>query len=354
MRREFAACLWLALASILPAAGLAQTQTPPQARPHACTPSDFTGRVQLLHAASGQQLSDFRLIVEDLREAYCNASDLFRYQLDSVDFVFVDATGCPDGAQGHGDMTRCNAVSGDQSQNASWGMRGERGYTQIGIPAGLWPQNKHAINYTDYEAAVVNRLVGPWTNANNKVSFSVSGGNPAGTPWMTVLAVLAHELGHIRWAEVNIRGGFGQPYDFSRLNACSFFASWQFHEDLKLQPKNRWRRFGERTNELDNEHLNPPKFNFDYQDATTDQLRGKLLLDLYATGQPWASYLGANAPDEDYVETYKMDVLAGAGLTTMPMTIPTAPGTTPDIPGDLASGSKTALPDKMSCLRKVH
>ena len=346
MPRKFDACLWLALACML-VAGPASAQSRSRARTQLadCPRSDFTNRIILLKAAAGQSLSS--QMVQDLGDAYCNSSDIFRYQLDSVDFVFIDASVCPGG-----NLNRCNTVPGDQAQGKAWGMRAQGGYTQIGIPANLWSPGQNALKYTDFEAAVVNHLVG-WSSTASNVSFNI--GYPANTSWMTVLAVLAHELGHVRWAEVNIRAGFGQAYDFKRLNACSFFAGWQLNDDKDLEPKNRWRFFAAKENEkTGNDHANSPKFNPDYNNATTDAARGQLLNALLAASQPWASYLAANAPDEDYVEAYELDVLADAGLTTMPMTIPSAPGTMPDVPSDLASGNKTMLSAKINCLRKVH
>lgn len=346
MRTAFAAYVCLALACIVAAGpALAQSQTAQQAKPLACAAADFTNRVRLHHAAGGQQLT--ASMVQDLGDAYCKASDIFRYQLDSVDFIFVDATACTGG-----DLNQCGTLTGDQAQGVSWGMRWEGGYTQIGMPAALWPAGQHASKYTDYEAAVVNGLV-QWTNPASKISFTANAANPANNPWMTVLAVMAHELGHIRWVEVNIRGGFGQAHDFRRLNDCNFFVGWGSHTDKTLEPKKRWRRFGDVANEENNDHTNSPKLS-EFQSAANDQARGQLLHDLYAASQPWASYLGANAPDEDYVESYKLDVLVSAGLSTMPMTIPNVGGMAPDIPGDLVSGGKNALSDKLKCLRKVH
>jgi len=137
------------------------------------------------------------------------------------------------------------------------------------------------------------------------------------------------------------------------LNGCNFFVGWTSHDDKALEPKNRWRGFGDVANADNNDHTNSPKLS-EFQSAANDQRRGQLLHDLYAAGQPWPSYLGANAPDEDYVESYKLDVLVSAGLSTMPMTIPTVGGMAPDIPGDLVTGGKNALSDKLKCLRKVH
>ncbi|MBV8888634.1 MAG: hypothetical protein JO305_03090 [Alphaproteobacteria bacterium] len=318
---------------------------PVQGRSASCDPTDFTGRVSLLHSSSAQLTPQ---MIQDLGDAYCHAPEIFRHRLDGIDFIFVDATACRGGK-----LDQCDAGAGDQAAVQSWGQRDAWGYTEIGIPAGLWPPNQNAEPYDKYEAEMLNYLVG-WSDHDSPLGFAPPAGSVATTPWMTVLAALAHEAGHVVWFEVNARGGYGRAYDFKRLNDCSFFLGWRDQDPKALSRADRWRPFGDRSTEAGNEHANPPTFSADYAGATTDALRAALLAQLFASGQPWASYLGANAPDEDFVETYKFAILVDAGLASMPITLQFADGTSSasDIAADFLAGRKQDLASKVKCLRR--
>jgi hypothetical protein len=333
------AALWALLVMSVPAAA-------------ACDPSSFTNRVKVLVPSGSSAEQPTTQMIQDLGDAYCNASPVFRYQLDTVDFIFIDATICA-----NGNFAQCGNQNGARANSVAWGMRAKGGYTQIGIPASLWPPQQNAVAYVNYEADVLNNLMG-WVSSS--ATFATSSSNPTSTPWMTVLAALAHELGHVRWFEVNARAGWGNKYDFTRLNnsACAFFAGWQNNQNMYLSRKDRWRHFGDNSNEKQNDHAAAPMLigQGSFSQANTDQLKGPLLNSLFASGQPWVSYLGANAPDEDFVETYKFAVLIAAnpGLTTMQVTIPFGNGTSStqqDVPSDYVNQQKVSLAAKINCLK---
>jgi hypothetical protein len=134
--------------------------------------------------------------ITDLSNAYCNAPATFRRQLDNIDFFFISADACNPA----GNPAACSGITGDQVVEGSWGARLKGGYTQIGLPAGLWPMGQAAGQYTDYESDILASLV-PWAAAGNRLRFSPPTSNPGNTnaTWMTVLAALAHEAGHVRW-----------------------------------------------------------------------------------------------------------------------------------------------------------
>jgi hypothetical protein len=127
----------------------------PQPASATCNPSEFTDRIYLWDGSTGSNPPSKALptpMIEDLGDAYCYAPDDFRYQLLGVDYVFIDATNC----MNH-DPGSCSTLLPSQSQNASWGERRGWGYTDIGIPAGLWPPQQHAGKYADAESDVLNR-----------------------------------------------------------------------------------------------------------------------------------------------------------------------------------------------------
>ena len=317
-----------------------------------CDGSSFVNRIYVLPTAVAKPLSQPQQ--KDLSDAYCNASVTFRRLLDNVDFVFVDATNCST----TGDPATCAGISGGQALGASCGQRNQWGYTQSGIPASLWAMGQSAIKYPAYESYILDKLV-PWTDSGDYLKYgSPSDPNNANTYWMTILAALAHEVGHVRWYEATVRAGWGQPYDFKRLTDCKFFSGWQYNTTnpsaiKKLQPKGRWRTFGGTTNESTNSHVLPPDWTQFQPGVNDDATLNDLLAQLLAGNQPWASFFASEAPDEDFVETFKFVALIDAGLTSLPLTIPTSKGQQNiDIPATYLAGNNTYLTNKVQCIRR--
>jgi hypothetical protein len=188
---------------------------------------------------------------------------------------------------------------------------------------------------------------------------------------MTVLAALAHESGHVRWAELNVPGLPGTKYDSSKLHNClvkgavkDFFANWTYSADGELEPRGRWRAFGTVTNSTNSsiDHAAAPTLS-DFSNSPNSAASNTLTYNLYQFNQPWPSLFGAQTPDEDFVETYvlrvllarALDGLGGAYLHSLPLTIPgyTGAGITgkwADVPRDFLSGAKTELIRKATCV----
>jgi hypothetical protein len=304
-------------------------------------------------------------MTNDLATAYCMASARFQRALDNIDFFYVDESVCTGSAP-----STCGNANGGQTQQASWGLRQAGGYTQIGIPAGLWT-NGSAELYPMYEQDVLISLIQqPWLNWAVTPTFAPTNSSTPGninSSWMTVLAVLAHEVGHIRWYELNASAGYGFGQNFYRLNNCirgtfNFFGGWHYPTDASggyLEAPNRWRGFGVSSQNL-NDHRQSPTFNNandpgSYANATAPSLQAAVLNNLYSPGQPWASFFAANAPDEDFVETYKFSVLYDTQVfDSLQMSVSNGAGTTyaQDIPHDYANGLKSILTNKVKCLKR--
>jgi hypothetical protein len=315
-----------------------------------CTGTDFVNRIIVLPIATAQPLTSAEQT--DLSNAYCNASEAFRRQLDNIDYVFVDAGAC--GTKG--DPGTCTGLTGAQALGVGWGQRARAGYTQIGIPAGLWPTGQAAGPYPSYESDLLDKLV-PWSLSTDQLKFSApTNPNNANTSWMTILAALAHEAGHVRWYEATVRSGFGQPYDFRRLTDCNFFVGWQYNAPTnakKLEPKGRWRTFGSTANESTNNHATAPDWTQFLPGANDDPTLDNLLAQLLSGNSPWASFLASETPDEDFVETFKFAVLVDAGLNSLPIAIPTSSGkVNVDIPANYLAGNNTYLANKVQCIRR--
>jgi hypothetical protein len=231
--------------------------------------------------------------------------------------------------------------------------------------ADLWQAGNPARLLNDYETQLLKSFPG-WNGA------TVAPANPNDS-WMSVLAALAHEVGHVRWAQTTIPNP-GGDYDFGLLiNLCSagdFFAGWNYnHADPQhrdLQPAGRWRPFRNRSNASGHaiDHSQPPYLNFFLNGLDNPLTSNSDLWTLYQPGQPWASLFAAQTPDEDFVESYVMAVLTGyntisntfAGpLTSMPANIPGTPSW-PDVASDLVTGKKLQPPanpglqNKISCV----
>jgi len=180
---------------------------------------------------------------------------------------------------------------------------------------------------------------------------------------MTVLAALAHEVGHVVWARTAIPN-VGQQYSLTPLIYCpagDFFTGWDYNrmaaQHPDLVPPNRWRRFRMRNTEAGPplRHSNPPSLD----DLDNPAIANGALYALYQPGQPWASLFAAQTADEDFVETYAMAVLTGYNpntgtfggpLRSMPLIIPGAPTPPADVPGDLVGNTKPVLLNKMRCI----
>jgi hypothetical protein len=310
-------------------------------------------------------------IKDDINTALANAPANVQTRLCKLTGVFITSTGCP-----NGNVNNCAPYSGGLFSDAySWGYRSydnsdnDKGSTYVAIPGILWylGLNTHAEAFSDYENAILQRFAG-WNNGPSITTPNDS--------WMTVLAALTHELGHVRFVEAVVPSGAGKNYDFSRLKSCTtrngninFFSGWAYgNKDQRLRPPNRWRNFADRTNddgENYTEHSADPTIKYIYYSGKSPSVLSQAVYDLYQYGQPWSSLFGAQTPDEDFVETYVMYALAGRKLldstyngpylaslplTISGITIPGHAGNYADVPYDLLANKKGTLADKIRCL----
>jgi len=256
-----------------------------------------------------------------------------------------------------------NCTSFDDCFGNSWGYRvWPSQETYIAISAGLWNgtclDGSSPYGYHCYETDVLNAVLG-WPNPppTNPPRPQYSSANPD-TFDMVILAALAHEVGHVRWFEVITPTAPGisgyDPNTFlctSNPGTPSFF-SYSWKQSVQRPPP--WRLFLTREKRKNgfgalDLHLLAPQIK-DIDKAIDQGHLPAALIDLeklYQRAQPWASYFGAIAPDEDFVEMYKFYVLTSAQLTNLPITIN---GVSHDIPNDYLSGYKQNLYNKAQCI----
>jgi hypothetical protein len=332
-------------------------------------PQSFVDAVQLLPASYnpngnqrpvGSRYGWPKAVSDDLKNAFSKAPPFFRQHLCGLDGIYIS---CPTNNPNVCDFTGTAGFFA-----GAWGFRSrghdDPGKTYIALSAGLWPSAHSAPTLSDYETQVLISFPG---SAGSKVYIATPNDS-----WMTVLAALAHEVGHVRWT-LTTRQTPGSRYDFRSLIQCprgDFFADWTYNRNNPdhphLQPRRGWRNFGDRSNEAPpNEpvldHVNPPTF------AALNLTPADSLYQLYQAYQPWPSLFGAQTPDEDFVETYVMAVLTGYAyvpngppsfsgpLTSLALQIPGYTGPTisnkwADVPRDLRAFNKPVLANKMSCI----
>jgi hypothetical protein len=274
----------------------------------------------------------------DLVAAFTAAPMKFRTALCSVDGIYVDA----------------NATK-------SWGFRTQPPPTTpptplqryIGLAGSLWSPGPGATTFSAYETQ---RL----QTASNSKKVSLVSSTGTDTPQETVLAVLAHEYGHILWYDTfKPKGGYasGKQFGPSDPTSCKFFRSWR----AKLTGPPDFREFAtvdrDSSGNVVNEHAdNGLSDNVKLQDLYNDTHGGTLgnllshLVKIYSTKGRWASLLAALSIDEDWVETFELLVLESSDppLTSLQLVIDGAHKG--NIPGNDKSRQKSELNKKETCL----
>lgn len=351
----------------------------------ACNAAGFVGAVKVLapsyslNATPGfyvppltQTLPGYTLraeIKQDLTDAFNNAPKVVQDSLCKLTGVFISSSGCA-----NGDVNNCSPFTSFLfSGDGSWGFRSwqadDVGSTYIAISGGLWNSgsSRHSQSFSFYENWLLPYFL-PYG-----ASATIASATP-NYPWMTVLAALAHELGHVRWAQAVIPAGAGEDYDFSLLRHCplpngttiDFFSGWKYNgATKKLRPPDWWRYFAGQDNDAGDpnqrytEHKNSPLIAVLYYSGYGSSMLNQLVYQLHQYDQPWASLFGAQTPDEDFVEIYVLYALlgkkfddqgyTGAYLQSLPVSIPGYPDA--DIPRDLLAGNKATLSQKVQCVR---
>jgi len=283
------------------------------------SPTNFAASVQTLSAAfrpnpplgsaptSGGAINNPNIIT-DLANAFSLAPQTLRNQL------------CPSGGQPWVRLFVQDCPgSGAACSVGSWGYRQrDNDVPFIALSAGLWPGGGHALAYPEFERTVINNLVG---DLGQTLTASNS------TSEMTVLAVLAHEMGHILAFRKKV---LNQPCQNVSPPVQQIF--WQNAWRSAADP-GPFHGFGVQF--LGDQRVRgPSKDDVNGDPIVLGQIYGIVP---YPPPSPprrpqlhsdWASLLANVAPDEDLIETYKLMVLNtannfGSGpLTSLNITIP--------------------------------
>jgi hypothetical protein len=266
----------------------------------------------------------------DLTAAFELAPAFFQKQLCGLDGVFV--------TQG-----------GD-----SWGFRNiADGKRYLAVSIALW---KNGVpRYSEYEDLVVRRLLHGWSGPRHSKNTDEFADGPA----VTVLALVAHEFGHILFYDTFVNPRGSAPNYAAFCDGKFFAGSW---ETLPHTPV-IWRRYGEIAglHKGDDVQINEIIAALPKPGAPDTRHAGRLLQRIFALaerGKPggrWASLFAAFSPDEDFVETFKLFVLrnSAAPLQTLKIEIPIEGRiVTEDIPGQC--NKRPVLMTKLGCFAKTY
>jgi hypothetical protein len=246
-----------------------------------------------------------------LTQAYGLAQSDFQRELCALTRIYVDALPAP--------------CSGGTCFERSWGFRRRGGPGRyIAISAGLLDPT---LTYSKYETALLQSVL--------PLNAYYSTSNVDSIPGFTVLAALAHELGHVRWYDILVATP-GGPHNFNKLCSGDFFKSWQTLHPPYLRFRNLL-TYDERhrPGRAPDLHVYPPQILTDIDPVRGNPpIAGQKVDKIYASNAPWTSFLGAITPDEDFVETYKFYVLSTATspLKSLPIVLPG--GYSEDVPAD--------------------
>ena len=265
-------------------------------------------------------------IMQDLTAAFNTAPDFFRNQLCNLTGVYIDRTGCTSY-----DPSSC---TGPDPSDRLWGFRafdssGNSAGEFTGTWLGLWQKGVqgHAPVLSRFETRRLQALLN-WSKPGDKP--------PAhelvqpDTVAMTVLAVLAHEAGHVFWYDVFVikpdgSPNPGGPADFNQFCSGTFYqpvgvgqqGSWLLPPTVSDE---RWVSFGLPRNYHKADDVDMTKLGFDLDHGRFPDA-GDLLHGIYSGQLPdgtnvqngrWASALAAFSTDEDFVETFQLFVLMHA------------------------------------------
>jgi hypothetical protein len=286
---------------------------------------------------------------KDLSKAFEIAPDFFRDKLCALTYVFV--VQCAN-------ATQCTA---EDAVRNSWGLRewqGAKSGKFIATSAALWQLQNSALPFHQYKnkrLALLLQTISPGIDLSHWPSPPVYyPATPNNNGEISVLAALAHEMGHVLWYDAFVpnRGG-----NIDLNNFCNGFYTPNSWSGVNVTSK-RWIDFGDQvTGETHTpdyitplrNHLNPSSPDF----AQAGEDLNKLFSDPGLTGT-----LAAVSPDEDFVETYMLYVLLSSKLNNarqFQKLIITITGNGTTYTRDIADifSNKSQLLTKMSCFGQL-
>jgi hypothetical protein len=206
----------------------------------------------------------------------------------------------------------------------AWGMRQrlQDNKKHVGISSAVWASPVPATPYVAYENGVLDLLLEHLWSSPPAPSYTAA---VADSEALATLGILAHELGHVLWFSDNI---VSLQCPVNGVFDTFYGSTWS-----SINIRHGFHRFGAAQGMHSTE-------NFTKDDIVKDLRRHKFsdagakLQTVYGDGN-WASLFAFVAPDEDFVETYKLWVLtnatSGSNLQSLKVQIPLPSSLTVDV-----------------------
>jgi hypothetical protein len=211
--------------------------------------------------------------------------------------------------------------------------QGTHSNSYIGLPLGVF---RGSTSFADNENATLSDLVKGW---GGFVERPTIGTDPDRSRTLIVASQMAHEMGHILWQNRGVLAGGG----------CDFLSfSWS---TVAAQPW-RFHRFGE--TEKGSSPKGRSRDDLDLNSSMSRSQAGQYLKEIFESAQ-WASLFATIAPDEDWIETYRLLVLTQmrSGALSSLKVVQKAGSVPPfsvDVVSQLTTG--TTLSSKAACVAK--
>ena len=310
-------------------------------KPNPTNPGQYTPPFKPANVLEPFNSNKNATMTQDLNDAFNKAPNWFRAHLCSLSGIYISPAGCANFSTNN---YQCQGMQGSIMKGA-WGFRSfynrgnpaspnyDLGNRYISVPARLWADRSgtatsHALAFNIFEDILLGELASwrdpiPGQTQGPHISLAATPNNS----WITVLAAMAHEYGHVQWADTVLAldpndpghtGAGSNNYKFDQLTNCTlpsgasfdFYQYWDYRSSgnpntNKLRPKGNWRSFHARdtadpNNEKAEHNRLPWISQFDDTNLTVDD-KSDLFFLLYQFNQPWATYFGSLTPDEDFV-----------------------------------------------------
>jgi hypothetical protein len=168
-------------------------------------------------------------ITNDLNNAFNMAPPLVQMHLCQLNAIYINPNDCAN-SNPYYCATSSGTLGSGEAFNGAWGFRSrvrnqnDYGFTYVSISAALWYQGQSAWPLDTYENSVLEYLVQAigapaWNGLPTLGPANLNSSDNSVSSAMTVLAALAHELGHVRWAILGAHTP-GDPFNFNMLTKC--------------------------------------------------------------------------------------------------------------------------------------
>jgi hypothetical protein len=173
------------------------------------------------------------------------------------------------------------------------------------------------------ETALQNSILAAYNLGNIRIQYSAAGDNG----YLGVVAVMAHEMGHVNWYAKNVR------------NQACFQQAFMGRSWTGATPNRRWVNFAEATA---NDHRADPDTHPKKKRLPPGKVR-KL-------HQNFVSVFASVSPEEDYVETYKLLALRSDVSPSLTSLVINANGQDIDV---LQNSQQAPISAKLACVRSL-